>query len=280
MKISFSIGDVFADEELVEKLREQNSTKELINEALQDDRVEVFYQPIYSVVEKRFTAAEALVRIRDKEGKIVPPGKFITVAEENGQIIPLGIRVFDKVCRLLSKKEVQKFGLKHMEVNVSAAQFDHENPAKFIIEHLDKYQLNPDLINVEITETAASENQKIMLDNMNKLIENGVTFSLDDFGTGRSNIDYFVNLPVNIVKFDYSFTRGFFENEKIKPVLVGMVGIIHKMNMRVVVEGIETKEQLEVMIGMGVDFIQGYYFSKPIPESDFVEFLIQNNKED
>ena len=140
--------------------------------------------------------------------------------------------------------------------------------------------INPDLINVEITETAASENQKIMLDNMNKLIENGVTFSLDDFGTGRSNIDYFVNLPVNIVKFDYSFTRGFFENEKIKPVLVGMVGIIHKMNMRVVVEGIETKEQLEVMIGMGVDFIQGYYFSKPIPESDFVEFLIQNNKED
>ena len=84
-------------------------------------------------------------------------------------------------------------------------------------------------------------------------------------------------MPVKIIKFDYTFTRGFFANEKIKPVLSGMVDIIHDMNLKVVVEGIETKNQLEVMEAMGVDFIQGYYFSKPIPENDFLDYLKKNN---
>ena len=134
-----------------------------------------------------------------------------------------------------------------------------------------------ELINLEITETAAGKNKTIMIQNMEKLIDKGVTFSLDDFGTGRSNIDYFVNMPVRTIKFDYTFTRGFFDNEKIKHVLTGMLDIIHKMNLSVVVEGIETKEQMEVMKDMEVEFIQGFYYSKPIPENEFMEFLRQNN---
>lgn len=266
-----------ADEELVDKLREQNSVKGIIDEALRDDRVEVFYQPIYNVKEERFSAAEALVRIRDKDGSIIPPGKFVTVAEENGQIIPLGLRIFDKVCQFMAKGEAQKNGLEQIEINISAAQFDHENPAKFVMNYLEEYHIDSSQINLEITETAAGENQNVMINNMEKLIENGVTFSLDDFGTGRSNIDYFVNMPVRTVKFDYTFTRGFFSNEKIKAVLSGMVDIIHEMNLSVVVEGIETKDQLDVMKGMGVEFIQGFYYSKPIPEEEYLAFLAKNN---
>ncbi len=268
---------LIADGEMVEKLREQNSVKGMIDEALREDRVEVFYQPIYNTREACFTAAEALVRIRDKDGSIIPPGKFVTIAEENGQIIPLGKRIFEKVCQFMAKGEAQKNGLKHIEINISAAQFDFENPAKFVLEFMEQYNIDPTQINLEITETAEGENQDMMVRNMEKLIANGVTFSLDDFGTGRSNIDYFVNMPVKIIKFDYTFTRGFFANEKIKPVLSGMVDIIHDMNLKVVVEGIETKNQLEVMEAMGVDFIQGYYFSKPIPESDFLDYLKKNN---
>ena len=268
---------LIADEDMVSKLRDQNRVKGMIDEALREDRVEVFYQPIINVRESRFKTAEALVRIRQKNGEIVPPGEFITIAEENGQIIQLGKRVLEKVCELLSKEEVQQYGLEQIEINVSAAQFDHENPAKLVIECIEKYHINPSQINLEITETAAGKNKTIMIQNMEKLIDKGVTFSLDDFGTGRSNIDYFVNMPVRTIKFDYTFTRGFFDNEKIKHVLTGMLDIIHKMNLSVVVEGIETKEQMQVMKAMGVEFIQGFYYSKPIPENEFMEFLRQNN---
>ena len=268
---------LIADEDMVSKLRDQNRVKGMIDEALREDRVEVFYQPIINVRESRFKAAEALVRIRQKNGEIVPPGEFITIAEENGQIIQLGKRVLEKVCELLSKSEVQQYGLEQIEINVSAAQFDHENPAKLVTECIEKYHINPSQINLEITETAAGKNKTIMIQNMEKLIDKGVTFSLDDFGTGRSNIDYFVNMPVRTIKFDYTFTRGFFDNEKIKHVLTGMLDIIHKMNLSVVVEGIETKEQMEVMKDMEVEFIQGFYYSKPIPENEFMEFLRQNN---
>ncbi|MBQ9827986.1 MAG: EAL domain-containing protein, partial [Lachnospiraceae bacterium] len=241
-----------ANEEMVLKLREQNAVKEMIDDALISDRVEVFYQPFYNVKESRFDEAEALVRIRQENGEIVPPGVFIPVAEETGQIIPLGFRVLEKVCGFLAKGDAQKLGLEQVGINVSAAQFDHDNPANSVMENMDRYKIDPGLINLEITETAAAENREVMLMNMDKLRGKGIEFSLDDFGTGRSNIDYFVNMPVKTIKFDYSFTRGFFDNEKIKHVLTGMVDILHKMNMSVVVEGIETEEQMQVMKDMGV----------------------------
>ena len=269
---------VIANEELVQKLREQNRIKELIEDALKNDRVEVFYQPFYNVKESRFNVAEALVRIRREDGGLVPPGEFIPIAEESGQIIPLGIRVFEKVCMFLSKGEAQKFGLEQIEINISAAQFDYENPAKFIFDYIKQYKIDPKWINLEITETAAAQNRDIMIRNMMRLIEKEVTFSLDDFGTGRSNIDYFVNMPVKTIKFDYTFTRSFFNNEKTKHVLTGMVDILHKIGMDVVAEGIETKEQMMVMQDMGVEYIQGFYYSKPIPEDEFLSFLAGKNR--
>ncbi len=269
-----------ADEKLVHKLREQNRIKELIDEALRQDRVEVFYQPFYNVRESCFDVAEALVRIRREDGSLIPPGEFIPVAEETGMIIPLGVSIFEKICQFLSKGEVQKLGLRQIEVNISAAQFDFDNPYKFVLEYIDRYNIAPGFINLEITETAAAKNREIMFKNMSNLIEKGVSFSLDDFGTGRSNIDYFINMPVSVIKFDYTFTRSYFENDKTKYVLTGMVDILHKMNMSVVAEGIETEEQLNVMTDMGVEYIQGYYFSRPIPEDEYIEFLKKNNRTD
>ena len=188
------------------------------------------------------------------------------------------MRVFEKVCRFMAESKVREHGLDQVEVNISAAQFDHDNPSKFVMHYMEKYGIDPKWINLEITETAAAKNRDIMLLNMNRLIEKGVSFSLDDFGTGRSNLDYFVNMPVRNIKFDYSFTRGYFDNEKTRHVLSGMADIMHKMEMSVVSEGIETEEQMKVMKEMGVEYIQGFYFSKPVPEEQFLEFLIKNNE--
>ncbi|MBQ6966635.1 MAG: EAL domain-containing protein [Lachnospiraceae bacterium] len=268
-----------ANEDLVQELRAQSNIREMIDDALKNDRVEVFYQPFYNVKKDCFDEAEALVRIRLESGEIVPPGRFIPIAEETGQIIPLGIRVFEKVCLFLSKGEAEKYGLKQVHINVSAAQFDYENPAGFVTRYIEKYHINPRRINLEITETAAAQSREIMLRNMTRLLERGVTFSLDDFGTGRSNIDYFVNMPVQNIKFDYTFTREFFNNDKIKHVLIGLMDILHKMDMGVVAEGIETEEHVKVMKDMGVEFIQGFYYSKPIPEDGFLTYLRDNNGE-
>ena len=234
---------LYVDEDILNKIRAHNKMSELINDALKNDRVEVFYQPFYHILSKRFTAAEALVRIRDEKGKIISPGEFIPVAEETGQIIPLGMRIFDKVCQFIHEQKPQSLGLRFIEVNISAAQFDHMNPANFVKDGIKKYGIDPGMINLEITETAQSENKKIVLDNVNSLLKSGVSFSLDDFGTGRSNLDYFIDLPVKNVKFDYIFTQEYFRNERIRHILEGMIDIIHKMDMHIVTEGIETKEQ-------------------------------------
>ena len=142
-----------------------------------------------------------------------------------------------------------------------------------------KHNIKAEWINLEITETASNDLKHVLLLNMNKLISEGIEFSLDDFGTGRSNLDYFVNMPVKNIKFDYSFTQGFFTNDKIKQVMTGMTDILHNMNMHIVSEGIETKEQMDAMIDLNIEYIQGYYLSKPINEDEFIEFLKEKNKE-
>ena len=266
-----------ADDETVGALRKHGAVKDLITKALMDDRVEVFYQPIFNVKRNCFTVAEALVRIINEDGSIVPPGEFIPVAEENGQIIPLGMRVFDKVCKFLSNGLAQSLGLERVEVNVSAAQFDNENPARFVLDGIYRHGIDPKMINLEITETAAMKNKKMLLSNMAKLIDAGVTFSLDDFGTGMSNFDYLVNMSVENIKFDYSFTQGYFTNDRVKCVFNGMTDIMHDMKLNIVSEGVETEEQLKTMKGIDIEYIQGFYFSKPIPEEEFLDFLREHN---
>ena len=264
-------------DEVINELRKVNKIHDLIEDALNEDRVEVFYQPFYNISTKKFSAAEALVRIRHTDGSIISPGIFIPISEETGQIIPLGIRVFEKVCQFISENDPKQLGLNNIEVNLSAAQFDFENPAKFIIETIEKYNIDPSMINLEITETAQNRNRSNLISNVNTLLEYGVSFSLDDFGTGRSNLDYLVDLPVQNIKFDYSFTQGYFSNKKVKQVLEGMTHTMHNMKLNIVSEGIETKEQLDAMLELGIEYIQGFYFSKPLPKEDFLDFLSTNN---
>ena len=264
------------DNDAVEWLREYARMKELIEEALEKNRVEVFYQPFYNVREQRFSSAEALVRIRDAQGKLVPPGKFIPVAEDNGMIVPLGIEIFRQVCEFLASDQPKQLGITHIEINLSIAQFDDDNPADFVEAIMDEYHIDSSQINLEITETASLKTKKIILKNMHKLIERGVEFSLDDFGTGRSNLDYLVEMPVKIVKFDHSFTQAYFKNEKAKSIMETTIALMHDMGLSIVSEGVETKEHFDTMCALGVEFIQGYFFSKPLPKDEFVAFLRNN----
>ena len=262
-----------ADGKLASEMYREKEVEQLIINAIENDWIEVFYQPIYSTEERRFTAAEALMRIKDGNGNMIPPGIFIDVAENNGMILRLGEMVFEKVCQFIRENQIRQYGLQYIEVNLSVIQCAYEQLAEDYIRIMEKHGLSPDLINLEITESASVSAKKTLLDNMQSLMRYGVRFSLDDFGTGQSNLNYIVDMPVDIVKFDRSMINAYFENGKAKYVMDAAMHMIHGMDLEIVSEGIETKEQYQAMKNLGISYIQGFYFSKPLPEQEFLDFV-------
>lgn len=264
---------IIADEQMINKHREKKLIQQEITAALEEDRVEVFLQPIFSNNEQRFTSAEALVRIRQRDGGMLSPGLFIPVAEESGQIVELGDRIFEKVCIFLKQPVVAEAGIHYVEINLSVVQFERADLADRLIEITEKHGIDPKLINLEITETASVTARNILLSNMNRLIEFGFTFSLDDFGKGESNLMYVVEMPVSIIKLDYDMSKAFFSSEKAKQVVHAVVGMAHGMNLKLVAEGIETKNEIDGMADAKIDYIQGFYYSRPLPMPEFLAFI-------
>ncbi len=265
------------DEKTIAEKRAREEMLETILNAMKEDRVEVFYQPIYSTAKKKFVSAEALVRIRRTDGSIIPPGLFIPIAEETGLIGRIGAIVFEKTCRFIKENDIEKYGIEYIEVNLSVVQCECRSLAEEYINIMKKHDLPPRFINLEITESAAIARKNILLENMRRLIDYGVEFSLDDFGNGQSNLNYIVDMPVQIVKFDHDMTQSYFETEKAQFVLQAATNMIHDMQLKTVAEGVETAEQLTVLEGLGIDYIQGYYFSKPIEAGEFITFLKERN---
>lgn len=264
--------------ELAAQLRLEKDTGQLIMDAITNDRVEVWFQPIFSTEDHRFTSAEALVRIRKDDGELVPPGLFIEIAEHNGMILQLGEIVFRKACRFISETKIQQYGVKYIEVNLSVVQCAYNELAKDYIRIMEENGVAPELINLEITESASMNARKTLLDNMKRLMDYGVTFSLDDFGTGQSNLNYIMDMPVEIVKFDKGMTNAYFENGKAKYIMDAAMNMIRGLDLKIVSEGIETAEQFYTMENLGINYIQGYYFSKPLPGDEFLEFIKKSNK--
>lgn len=271
-------GLVHADEAYIEEVFKDKRMEKTLIDAIRYNRVEVFYQPIFSTKDNKFVSAEALVRIRDEAGKLIFPGDFIEIAERTGLILGLGSRVFQNVCRFIKEQDICKYGIEYIEVNLSMIQCGYKYLADHFIEIMEEYKVSPNLINLEITETATSDERSILLGNMNKLMDYGVSFSLDDFGTGQSNLNYIVEMPVQIVKFDKSMIDSYFANGKAKYVMNAAMNMIHGMKLPIVAEGIETSEQLETMRQLKIEYIQGYYFSKPVAEKDFIDFILKNQQ--
>ncbi|MBO4336562.1 MAG: EAL domain-containing protein [Lachnospiraceae bacterium] len=268
---------IFFDEKEAAKLYRAKEIQAQITEALDDDRIEVFYQPIYSTDKKRFVSAEALARIRRPDGSIMMPGEFIPVAEQTGLVQNIGIRVIEKVCEMLNDHPITEIGVEYIEVNLSVSQCENQWLPDDISAITEKYSIPPSQLNLEITETSSIRHRDTVLTNMERLTDKGFSFSLDDFGTGESNLNYIVDMPVHIVKFDRTMTRDYFLNEKTRLVMNSVVEMIRNLKLRIVVEGIEEKDQLDAMTDIGVDYIQGYYFSKPIPLNEFITFIHKNN---
>lgn len=250
----------------------------MIENALTKHRFEVYYQPIYSVEEGRFNSAEALLRLKDDRYGFISPELFIPAAEKSGAIHKIGEYVLEEVCRFISSVEFEKLHLDYIEVNLSVVQCMQNNLSKTVMEILKKYKVKPSQINLEITETAASYSQNTLMDNIDVLSSEGICFSLDDFGTGYSNMRRIATMPFHLVKLDKTFTE-MNQNPNLLIVLKNTIKMIKEMNMKIVVEGVEDAHLVKIFSDLDCEFIQGYYYSKPIPKSEFIQF-IQNAQQE
>ena len=255
----------------------QNNIDAIIERAIEEESFEVYYQPIYSVSKCRFVSAEALIRLFDSEHGFISPEALIVAAEQNGAIHKIGEFVFEKVCQFIASDDFNRLGLDYIEVNLSVAQIMNSDLPENYLAIMEKYHIPMDKINLEITETAAAYAQDVMMENLNKLTRAGISFSLDDYGTGYSNMKRVIQLPFKIIKLDKSFVDEK-NNPKVWIFVSNTVKMLKDMDMEIVVEGVETQEMLDAFSDLQCDFIQGYFFSKPIPRNDFVAFMVKANR--
>ncbi len=258
--------------------RIKSELNDIIRNAIDHNCFELFYQPIYSIIEKRFVSAEAFVRLRDEKYGIIAPGMFIEAAEISGDIHEIGDFVMEDVCRFISENDFKKLGLNCIEINMSTSQCIEMNLVEKVSGLLEKYKLDPSFINLEITESAVDFDPDVVDANVNRLHEMGINFALDDYGTGYSNVKRVTTLPVDIVKLDKTFVDGV-DDPQMWIMVKETIKMLKQMGKKVLVEGVEEETVVDKFTNLGADYIQGceylqgYYFCRPLPERDFLEFM-------
>jgi diguanylate cyclase (GGDEF)-like protein len=237
-----------------------------LRRALNQDELVVFYQPIVSLAATRVIGFEALIRWQHPQRGLVPPGEFIPIAEETGLIAPIGYWVLEAACQQLYQWQQQSLTEMPltMSVNLSARQFAQPDLIQQIDRILEKTQLNPELLKLEITESAIMDNSASAAIVLQKLRERQIQICIDDFGTGYSSLSYLHSFPVDILKIDKSFVSPTGGQSSTRGLLPIMMNIAQTMGMHVVAEGIETQQQLEHLKALSCDFGQGYLFARPL----------------
>lgn len=268
------------NEEFFRKKKRYEDVRGLVEEAIRTEGIEMYYQPIYSALRDDFHSAEALVRLRDVDSiGFVSPEEFIRIAEKENLILQLEDIILRKICRFIKDANLEKLGIEYVEVNLSGNQCMQEDLYAQLQGLIEEFHISPNFINFEVTETAAIVDSSCLCHNMEEMKNFGSTFALDDYGSGASNLQYLVDYPFEIVKLDKSIVWTHFResNPKTRPVLPLSIRMLREMNVLIVAEGVEYEEEKDGLIGMGVQYLQGYYFSKPIGEQEFLQFLREHN---
>ncbi len=272
------------DDKAREKRIRHRQILHVVSDAIKNDDIEMYYQPIYSLAEKKFTNAEALVRLKDNDTiGFISPEEFIPLSEKKGMIMPLSSLIFNHVFNFMSENNLKKKGVNHIEVNLSGLQSVDANLPKLMKSLLMKHNIAPDSVNLEITESIAVTSGYMLQKNMDELRKFGCSFSMDDFGTGYSNLSRIAKADFEMIKIDKSLLWPCFKEDgtegtnNAKILLENMISMLLKIGRKIVVEGIETKEQFDYLESLGITYAQGFYFSKPIPEAEFLKFIEEKN---
>ncbi len=264
------------DSSIYQEMAQQSRIMKLLQKAIRENLFEAWYQPIYSSSQGTFTMAEALLRMRDEEGRLVSPALFIPLAEANGFAEEITDIVMDQVCRFLSNPAADR--LEAVSVNLSAQELLSEDLIRKMDGLLEKYRFDPGRLRLEVTERVLSEDTGKMQDVMAELMKRGFLFSMDDFGTGQSNLSLVLENSFSCIKLDHSLIQYYPESERSVFVVNTMLDMFRSMNCRLIVEGVEREEQARALIGRGVELIQGFYYARPMPEEELLRLLAEEEK--
>lgn len=267
---------VYSEDNCNEYLEHMDMSNEFVK-ACRDDRIEVYLQPKISVSENRIVGAEALVRMRSQDGNLISPAKFIPVLEDTGMIGKLDDIMLDKTFAL--QKECIRRGYKPVpvSVNISRQKFTSSDLFDYVIALQKKYDLNPSLVELEILETTFIDALEAMVNVIEELRRNGFRINVDDFGSGYSSLNQIASIPADIIKFDRVFASRSLKNDKGRKVIKSLIEMLRSVNYDLVFEGVETKEELDAVVSYGCDVIQGFYFDKPLPVSEFISKYYEGN---
>ncbi|MBQ9934637.1 MAG: bifunctional diguanylate cyclase/phosphodiesterase [Lachnospiraceae bacterium] len=266
-------GISYASDMNLDKVRRDKAVEKAIKLAMDREDIMVYYQPIYSVEKGSYNSAEALVRLKDDELGWIPPDEFIPLAEKNGLIVDMGDMILEKVCRFIHDFNLKESSIEYIEVNISTVQLIHKDFADRVKRILEKYEVSPDQINIEITETATMGDVSVVNDNIRELVEYGISFSLDDYGSGYSNIDYINQMPFTIIKLDKSIIWDAFKNDKAGITLKYTIGMLNALKLLIVAEGVETEEMKNHLVEIGCHYMQGWYYSKAVSDHEFMTLI-------
>ncbi|MFL0198081.1 putative bifunctional diguanylate cyclase/phosphodiesterase [Clostridium sp. WILCCON 0269] len=247
-----------------------------LKDSIDNDELEIYYQPQIDVSNNRMVGIESLLRWNNKKLGSIPPGEFIPIIENNGYIIKIGNWVLDKVIYTIHKWKEKGYKIDRVAVNISPVQLRTKDFKANLLNMCTKYNISPSLLELEITEGTLLEICKDNIKIFNELIESNINIALDDFGSKYSSLSYLVALPINTLKIDKLFVDNI-QNEKNKIVIKSMADLSRALNCKIIIEGVETKEQVDILNDLGCNIIQGYYFSKPLSEKEF-ENLLTNSR--
>jgi len=248
-----------------------------VRKAIKENDVQVWYQPIWSVKTGKIVAAEALSRIFDEDLGSILPDEFIPIAEKTGMIHELGSCVFGKVCRFIGQNRLNERGINYIDVNVSVYQFLREDLMSTFDKLRREWGVNAGQINLEITEGISYDEAPAVKETIAQMRKAGYSFSLDDYGTGYANLVRLIEKEYTNVKIDKAILWGGEKNPETAKLLDNLIRVIRSIDKNVVQEGVETKEQLKRVMDAGANLIQGYYFSRPLNEEDFLAYIEKMN---
>ncbi|MBQ8142552.1 MAG: EAL domain-containing protein [Bacilli bacterium] len=270
---NFAISVTFVPE-MKETVGESESKE--ISDAIDRGEFVVYYQPKFNLKQRRFTSSEALIRWNSPERGLLSPMKFINKAEKSGLIHKLDMYVLETVCKDLAETKRKGLRLLPVSINFSIYEFYGPNFVDGLFEMIDHYNVDPHLIELEVTESTTGVNQFLSISILKRIRERGIRILMDDFGVGYSNFSNLRNLPFDVLKVDKSLVDDIVVDTTAREITRFIINLGIQIGMEVIAEGVDNEKQVEILKECNLDTIQGYYYSRPIPKADYMKLLKSN----
>ncbi len=263
-------------QEMLDKTKRRSNIIEILRDAIKNDSFDIYYQPILSLDNMKFERAEALMRLNETPLGPIYPSEFIPIAEDTGLVIDLTYSILDRVCKFVRRQLDMGKEILGVGVNFSSKQFTQDNVSERVFQIINENNVPYESIKIEITESALLENYDTVKKFVDDLDRRGVQLALDDFGVGYSNIAMVIGFPINIVKLDKSLVWSSINNPRTESIVRHMTAAFTGVGLNLLAEGVETQEHLEFIKSCGCSMVQGFLFSKPMPEHEAEKYLCQH----